>query len=467
VKKNLSSSFWIKLLIALLMLAPYLALAAEQPEIPDELKDDRDLPREERILRHQKRVQLILEQRQKAKEEERQRQIEEARQKAAAAQAGRVPQPAPTLPPHLIKQAQTGETLSLGAPVSNIMASMILHFYPFDVNTVMGDNFLTDIQIINLDRQSIEEVGFKVVYDPRFLAPVYVNDYEIIKFVDGAPEYAASQEKGEITYRAKFKEPQVLDGTNLLRVVWKPLKMVEYTEVDFDLTEKSTYVKARGKDVLGIPSTPHDGAIPLGVTILNNDKKGSEKILVDPEMIKNLGRKVSDKPLGNVTLRLEKSANDIKAGDVFDVSVMLSNPDSESFDSVALYIKFDPDYLRVVDWDKGNWVTLGINIQDGFARKRYPFDYHLRNDASNYLGRIEYRMGTTVDAPMPTGEMAKIRFRAIAPAEKAEVRFIRTKRRFPNTAITSLGREVLSDLQWQNEDLQGIAIVIGEAQPDE
>ncbi|HQH12929.1 MAG TPA: hypothetical protein PLS31_10925, partial [Candidatus Sumerlaeota bacterium] len=107
MKKNLSPSFWIKLLIALLMLAPYLALAAEQPEIPDELKDDRDLPREERILRHQKRVQLILEQRQKAKEEERQRQIEEARQKAAAAQAGRVPQPAPTLPPHLIKQAQT------------------------------------------------------------------------------------------------------------------------------------------------------------------------------------------------------------------------------------------------------------------------------------------------------------------------------------------------------------------------
>lgn len=464
MKKYASYSFLIRLFVALLLCLPCLAFAADQPEIPDELKDDRDLPREERILRHQKRVQLILEQRQKAKEEERQRQIDEARQKAAD-QASRAPQPAPTLPPQLLKPGQTGESLSLGAPVSNIMASMILHFYPFDINTIIGENFLTDIQIINLDRQSIEEIKFKVVYDPRFIAPIYVNDHEIIKYIDGAPEYAANHEKGEITYRGKFKEPQVLDGTNLLRIVWKPLKMTEYTEIDFDLAEKATIVKVRGKDVLGIPATPHDGVIPLGVTILNNDKKGAEKIQVDPAMMKNLGRKISDKPLRNVTLRLEKTASDIKVGDVFDVSVLLSNPDSESFDSVGLFIKFDPNYLRVIDWDKGNWITMGINIQDGFARKRYPFDYHLRNDASNYLGRIEYRMGTTEDAPLPTGEMAKIRFRAIASTEKTEITFVKTKRRFPNTTITSLGQDVLSELQWQNENLQGMAIVIGEAQP--
>jgi len=116
-----------------------------------------------------------------------------------------------------------------------------------------------------------------------------------------------------------------------------------------------------------------------------------------------------------------------------------------------------------VDWDKRNWITQGINIQDGFAHKKYPFDFHLRNDANNFRGSIDYRMGSSRMNPFPTGELAKIRFKAVAPAEKTLILFERSKHPDPpNTSITTMGREKLSPAQWQEEYCQ---LILQVAQP--
>lgn len=439
---------------------------AQEVVIPDELKDDRNLPREERILRHQKRVQLILEQRTKEKEEERKRQLEEAHQKAReAAETLRKQQMLPPRETRPSKESprEGAESLSIPVPTSNIMASTILHFYPFDVTVKMGDKFLTDLQILNTDRQGIEELRIKITYDSRFIIPILVNDSEIAPLLKTPALYRADNERGEIMYECTFKTPQVLDGLNILRIVWKALKTTDFTEIGFDLAGGETALKAKGKDILGIPVMPMDGVIPTGVTINSSDKKGEEKIQVDPSL-ENLVRKhLSEKPAQHITLCFKCDKKTITIGEMFDVSIILSNPDAESFDCLALYMRFDPDVLRVVDWDKGNWITLWTNIQDGFARRKFPFDYHLRNNADNYLGRIEYRMGTSQDSPMPSGEFARIRFRAIASAEKTNIFFVHDKgARFPNTSVSSLGQEILSDEQWTNPLLSGIIIQVNE-----
>jgi len=439
---------------------------AQEVVIPDELKDDRNLPRDERILRHQKRVQLILEQRTKEKEEERRRQLEEAHQKAR--EAAEALQKKQMLPPREGRPSRESpregaESLSISAPASNIMASTILHFYPFDVTVKMGDKVLTDLQILNTERQGIEEMRIKITYDARFIIPILVNDSEIAPLLKTPALYRADNERGEIKYECTFKTPQVLDGLNILRIVWKALKTTDFTEIGFDLANGETALKAKGKDILGIPAMPMDGVIPTGVTINSSDKKGEEKIQVDPSL-ENLVRKhLSEKPPQHIMLHFKCDKKTITIGETFDVSIILSNPDAESFDCLALYMRFDRDVLRVVDWDKGNWITLGTNIQDGFARRKFPFDYHLRNDADNYLGRIEYRMGTSQDSPMPSGEFARIRFRAIAPAEKTNIFFVHAKgARFPNTSVSSLGQELLSDEQWTNALLSGITVQVNE-----
>jgi len=424
---------------------------AEEIVIPDELKDDRNLPRSERILRHQKRVQLILEQRTKEKEAERKRQLEEARQKAMeAAEALQRKQ--------MLQQREAGpsrepvhegiELRSVPTTASNVMASTILYFYPFDVTVKMGDKFLTDLQILNKERQGIEELRVKITYDSRFIIPVLVNDNEVASLLKAPALYRADNESGEIIYECSFKTPQVLDGLDILRIVWKALKATDFTEIGFDFADGDTALKAEGKDILGVPATPMDGVIPTGVTINSSDKRGEEKIQVDPSLEYLIGKHLEENPPQHITLCLKCDKKTVTIGETFDVSIILSNPDAESFDCLALYMRFDPYVLKVVDWDKGNWITLGTNIQDGFARRRFPFDYHIRNDADNYLGRIEYRMGTSQDSPMPSGEFARIRFRAIAPAEKTNIFFVHdTGARFPNTSVSLLGQEILSDEQ--------------------
>jgi len=354
-------------------------------------------------------------------------------------------------------------SFSISASASNVMASTIIHFYPFDVTVKMGDKFLTDLQILNTDRRGIEELRIKITYDARFIIPILVNDSEIISLLKTPAIYRADNEGGEIMYECTFKTPQVLDGLNILRIVWKTLKTTDFTEIGFDLANGETVLKAKGKDILGVPAMPMDGVIPTGVTINPSDKRGEEKIQVDPSLEYLVGKHLSEKPDQHITLRLKSDKKTITIGETFDVSIILSNPDAESFDCLALYMRFDPDVLRVVDWDKGNWITLGTNVQDGFARRKFPFDYHLRNDADNYLGRIEYRMGTSQDSPMPSGEFAKIRFRAISPVEKTNIFFVQDKgARFPNTSVSSLGQELLSDEQWTNALLRGITIQVNE-----
>ena len=126
------------------------------------------------------------------------------------------------------------------------------------------------------------------------------------------------------------------------------------------------------------------------------------------------------------------------------VSVRLANPDSQFLDSARIRIWFDPTVLEVVDWDKGNWIKRGVNVQDAFAREQYPFAFHRANEADNLWGVIDYEMGMADRFVPPDGDLFKIKFRALEPSGANAIWFVPTETaEGPATALFSEGRNVL------------------------
>jgi len=462
-------SLWqyIKKGLIVLALGGYLCARslAGDVDIPDDLKDDRELPREERIRRHQKRVQLILDARKKSKDEEQKRKLDEAREKAQeAAKSNPQPEPHPQEArprhPSEARPEQSAESFSISPVSSQTMANTILYFYPFDNTVSAGENFLTDVELYNLDKRKIEELKLAIRFDPTLIKPIYVNDSEMNELIDGSPEYMTDLTQGAIYYACKLKESHALDDRSILRIVWTAIKPAEYTEIGMDLSsENKTVLLEKGRDILGIANTPEDGVITFGLTINSKGKKESEKLVIDPELQMQLGWK--EKAYGNIALRMQTGKTTVKPGEIFDVSIHLLNPDAENIDKLGILIKFDPEILKVADWDKRNWITQGINIQDGFAHKTYPFDFHLRNDVNNHAGRIDYRMGSSRMKSFPSGELARIRFKAVSPAEETFISFdYTTTRHPPTTTITSMGRERLSPRQWQEDEFHRLSIQV-------
>ncbi len=431
---------------------------AQDVDIPDDLKDDRTLPREERIARHQKRVQLILEARQKAKEEEQKKKDEEARLARQQQQQQQPGQPGPQgVPPQAVPQEQA----SLAPAAMQISSTNILHFYPFDINTVVGQNFLTDMELFNPEMVGIEELRVKILFDPRYIQPIMFNDNEIHDLGKGNAKFEADLKNGEITYSKTFDTPQALEGKSLIRIAWQALKETEFTEITFDVSRENTALIVMGEDVLGAPSEKGDGIIPTGVIISPEQTSLQGSFQVDSAFDTMFSKRPPLEQSQNITLSLETEASVIQAGEIFDVSVILNNAEGAVFDKLSLYIRFDPRHIKVVDWDEKNWIKKGINIHDGFARRRYPFDYHIRNEADNYLGMITYSMGTSLVESFPSGMFAKIRFQALSPVEKTEVRFVQNPgSRLPATAVTSAGRDLLAPHHFLGEGLGNLNLQI-------
>ncbi|HPB31972.1 MAG TPA: hypothetical protein PLB62_11000, partial [Candidatus Sumerlaeota bacterium] len=283
---------------------------AQDVDIPDDLKDDRTLPREERIARHQKRVQLILEARQKAKEEEQKKKDEEARLARQQQQQQQPGQPGPQgVPPQAVPQEQA----SLAPAAMQISSTNILHFYPFDINTVVGQNFLTDMELFNPEMVGIEELRVKILFDPRYIQPIMFNDNEIHDLGKGNAKFEADLKNGEITYSKTFDTPQALEGKSLIRIAWQALKETEFTEITFDVSRENTALIVMGEDVLGAPSEKGDGIIPTGVIISPEQTSLQGSFQVDSAFDTMFSKRPPLEQSQDITLSLETEASVIQA----------------------------------------------------------------------------------------------------------------------------------------------------------
>lgn len=119
---------------------------------------------------------------------------------------------------------------------------------------------------------------------------------------------------------------------------------------------------------------------------------------------------VNSQARANLTMTIEPSSATVGPNQQFDMELVLNNLDNLSFDTLQLWIIFDPTYLQVKDTDDGNWIIAGTNILDTPYHTTFPFNFHMDNSADNLLGEIVYNegvLGTTINS---SGTFAKITF---------------------------------------------------------
>ncbi len=405
----------------------------------EELRDDPTLPRDERIRRHRQKLSLILERRKAEKEEEERRAREEAIQRKA-------PQPpAPPVPQTSVIQQTKG---NLGA---------ILSVEPLDIQVKKDDEFYTKILYTDHKKGAIDQLKITLKYDKRFLSPQKVYDFPLHDAFEGAPNFFIEAGRGRIVYGGKFQSPTLVKSkTAILVIKWKALEETSFTTIDFRLDDEATYITSRGEDYLGTNYNPKDGVISSGITIRPSK---TQIAAVDFSPIRHSSPLSTSGSIssesGLVGLEFEISQQPSAKDKTVVVDVNLLNPYGSMLDDVSLYLRFDQAALEVIDWDKGNWIRRGVNIYDGFAHETYPFNFHKMNMVYNDTGEIKYWMGLGDSMDLPTGTIARIKFKIKDTYEfPAVIRFAFSEDDSqPTTDVCHFGGSVLDKEHIENNFL--------------
>jgi len=448
------------------------ATAAEDaegaPAVGESGGDGKPMTREERLKQHEERVRRIIEERRKARLAQQQQQQQQG---GAAAPTEGVPNDGNSPSPDQANQQGGGQRPPQQQeppqeldPDKVPFGSMILlvsfrtleesKAEQLDVVVRQHDRFVSDIRLRNEASAPFDRVRVALKYDKRFLKPLKIYDNEVRKAASEEPTFSVNERDSVMLYEAKFAEPRHNKDLPVLRIAWEALLPTEHTSLSFRFatgdTEagEHTAVYSKGENVLGDKADPLDGALGGGILILKPfvAESESQADILQGKKEELLGRYMEgvgvQSPAG---IRLVGPDKPPAVGETFDVELQLANPGGAVIDALAVFVTFDPKTLQVVDDDRGNWIRRGVNIHDGLYRLDYPFDYHKRNEVDNGRGLIQYAMSLGDALTLPSGTFAKIKFRAVAPAELTSVDLVQSRKNAGTlTSLRCFGFEMFS-----------------------
>ena len=155
---------------------------------------------------------------------------------------------------------------------------------------------------------------------------------------------------------------------------------------------------------------------------------------------------VSESDIFDTRIRLVPEKEQVEVGEQFDVFAVLVNPQGVLFDSISLYLRYDPRVLKIVDTDENNRMTLGVNISDGEFEERFPLELCRANRADQDTGTIVYDMETFGEPLSAAGPFARIRFEALRPIKQTYVLFgFNAAGQRPTTGIFRYQADVLAE----------------------
>ncbi|MFH1855928.1 MAG: cohesin domain-containing protein [Candidatus Omnitrophota bacterium] len=140
-----------------------------------------------------------------------------------------------------------------------------------------------------------------------------------------------------------------------------------------------------------------------------------------------------------ISMYMEQDLTTVGVGDIFSVDVCLDNSSATVFDSVMMWIAFNPAVLEVQDSDAG---AEGIQILSD-PLSIYNFNYHGSNIANN--GIINFQESFLGNPSNASGVFARIDFKALALTEITNIDFNFNEWGFtPTTAVIYGGNDVLA-----------------------
>jgi hypothetical protein len=416
----------------------------------------RTMSREERIKAHQRRIEQIIQENKRRQEEEARKAAEaRQRQQQATPQAGQLGAPATSMPlpqgpvqvymPPQPGRAQPPQptTAPPAAPSTRSEARSMLFFRPYDSIVKVGQTFVTELVVDTKDGQA-DEIQFTLTYPAQNLNLLAVDFAPVVGLLHDEVEYASEPGDGIFAARLKLTQPQKFTSRPIAVCYWEALQPADPAEVRFDFSgEIGTDIRLGGTSILGTEGLKTDGVIHANVLIKSREKRNYVQQTADKGLL--VGGSSFSPPSASLTLNLDAPPT-AKIGEEVVVDLELKNPHGDPFDRVQLYLQFDPEVLEVIDSDKGNWIKQGINIEDGFAHKDFPFDFHKFNAADNAKGIIIYDEGAALNPLRSSGVFAKVHFRIKKSVPQTEILLVRNEPgRYPNTDVSYAGMTVLEN----------------------
>ncbi len=377
-----------------------------------------------------------------------------------------------------------GGAPKLHFPIAKALAC--LYFSPPDQYAKPGEVIGFDVIFSNQGKRNPQRFDFTVTYNPQWL--IFASeDHEtiapLLQSEDSEMRVDLDQERGRIRFRGVFNEPYSHSRALISTLEFQAVDFEGKTHLGFERPPKGmSAFLSDGDNILAYPEQHLFGLIDANVFITQNKGVSGEPDL-DAETSKTLDLETAtaqdmDTPseeLGEWS-RLPADANplepawlflqgpedmQLEAGEEFWVDLALLNQSQVAIAALGVRLKFDPDVLEVLDSDKGNWITRGINAWDGAFHESYPFDFHVVNDANNHRGTVAYKMSRHYGAwPFPTGVFARLRFRARVETAATEITMIRSgPGKSSGSYLKAWGYDRL-DMSWDVENPPSLSLEI-------
>lgn len=326
--------------------------------------------------------------------------------------------------------------------------NVVLYISPLDIKTRVGEEFVTEIVVSNRTSRAFDHLFIVLSYPPDNMEPLGFSDdwTEEQTLIPG--KASVFHKQGVILYEVTLRQPVSPAEKSLVRIKWRAIKPVEFSELEFlALGNKFTSLALGTQDILGDPGVDFDGVIPASIKI---EAPPGEEPSIAPTGKAFDGYIVGDFTQlpefdHGLTLRLIAESEVVKTNTEFLVDIYLENKNKIPADTVDIFIQYDPKILQVIDYDDGNWITTGINIFDGAYHDDFPFDYQIKNLVYPLQGLIHYKMATSTPAILAnSGTIATIKFKPLQANVTTLVKFkMPDSKSSQGTCITFMKQDVL------------------------
>jgi hypothetical protein len=378
-----------------------------QPAAPMEIlpiNEDPNDPQaspEERLRRQRvlimKRIQARTQQMQKEKE---------AAAKAAL-QATPTPTPTPPAKPHDKKDARVTIFLS-----------------PATATVAPGERFSTQCLLLNQDLKqapaSVDRIELYIAYPAQAIRLEGIHQSRLKEYLDGQPECLVNEKAGTIIYRAKLKYAVSSAELEVVTLVWKAVATVNEGEIRLSIGGKLSQALS-GKRVVSDSAAGEDGAL-LGTLIrvegaVGAVPEGNRFLDLEADQLMLAGFKDQRKVRPPRLWIHQPEGEELQPGRWLVVDLGVDNPSHAVFDELRLAATFDPTAVEVIDADRGNWISEGVNLLDGPFHTDWPWDQHYKNTVDQKRGIFYYRMGMNDLREQPSGTVARLFVRVKRPVQ--------------------------------------------------
>ncbi len=370
---------------------------------------------------------------------------ERRRNEAAAAEQERARLAAPPEPTPL--PAATPAVTATPSPEQQRNVTMFMS--PAAQALRVGERFATQWRMINPGHLPVDRVDLAMDFPAEALRPVAVHHGALSDLLAEQPEVLHDEAAGQLIYRARLIEPVSVAQLELLTVEWEALRAAHAARIEPRVAETASAAWLGNRRQTETMSGMPDAIVGAEVQINERPSGVPEGYRMVSPHLADLQPLLAGLPdqsrLRPPTLWIDQPAGErLEAGQWLMVDVGLDNPDKMVFDELRLALRFDPALVEVVDHERNNAISRGVNVNDGMYRRQWGWTRFFANEVNNTYGTIFYHVGQAELGEQPSGPVVRVLLRVRRPTTAPVLHWlwITGQAGAPTTGVYLMGHNV-------------------------